>query len=67
MSSTQVKPAPGLPTLTVPAAGTDDPATLAAVAVLDALPEPVRGQVLTVEVGAADAAGRPPPPSSRTR
>ena len=29
---------PGLPTLTVPTAGTDDPATLAAVAVLAALP-----------------------------
>ncbi len=35
---------PGLPTLTAPAAGTDDPATLAAVAVLAALPEPVRGR-----------------------
>ena len=57
--------APGLPTLTVPTAGTDDPATLAAVAVLDALPEPVRGQVLTVEVGAAGA-GRPTAPTQLT-
>jgi cell division protein FtsQ len=41
---------PGLPTLTVPRVGTDDPATMAAVAVLAALPAQVRTQVLTVEV-----------------
>ena len=51
---------PGLPTLTVATAGTDDPAVLAAVAVLAALPEPVRGQVLTVQAGpAGNATGDP--------
>ncbi len=55
---------PGLPTLTVPRVGTDDPATMAAVAVLAALPAQVRTQVLTVEVPAPrdgtppDAAGQ---------
>ena len=60
------EPAPGLPTLTVPTAGTDDPAALAAVAVLAALPEPVRGQVLTVERGRRRTrAGRRPPAQAR--
>jgi cell division protein FtsQ len=55
------EPVPGLPALTAPAAGTDDPGTLAAVAALAALPEPVRGQVLTIDVGdsGADRSGRP--------
>jgi cell division protein FtsQ len=52
-------PVPGLPTLTVPRVGTDDPATMAAVAVLAALPEPVRAQVLTVEVADRSAAADP--------
>jgi cell division protein FtsQ len=50
---------PGLPTLTVPRVGTDDPATMAAVAVLAALPAQVRAQVLTVEVP-APREGTPP-------
>lgn len=48
----------GLPRLTVGAPGPDDPATLAAVAVLAALPEPVRSQVRTV--GVADTAPEVP-------
>ncbi len=55
---------PGLPTLTVPRVGTDDPATLAAVAVLAALPEPVRAQVLTVEVGGGTDAVDPAAPAT---
>jgi cell division protein FtsQ len=55
-------PVPGLPTLTAPRVGTDDPATLAAVAVLAAVPAPVRDQVLTVDVTVEPAApdGTPP-------
>jgi cell division protein FtsQ len=65
------EPAPGLPTLTVPTLGTDDPAVLAAVQVLAALPEPLRGQVLTVRAGPADtaatgAAAPPAPPGKLT-
>lgn len=50
-------PVPGLPELSVPAPATDDPATLAAVAVLAAVPEPVRGQVRSVRVPAEDPGG----------
>lgn len=51
----------GLPTLTVPRAGTDDPDTLAAVAVLAALPAQVRAQVLSVRVGDPAAGGAAAP------
>lgn len=57
----------GLPTLTVPSAGTDDPDTLAAVAVLDALPAQVRPQVLNVRVEEPDlGSGTPAAGSSST-
>jgi cell division protein FtsQ len=52
---------PGLPTLSVPWAGTDDPATLAAVAVLAALPEPVRAEVRTVTVPSREGLPGAPP------
>ena len=58
-------PVPGLPTMTVPTAGTDDPATLAAVAVLAALPAQLHGEVLTVAVGVADPS-RPVPAAQAT-
>lgn len=43
-------PPPGLPRLELGTPGPDDPATRAAIDVLAALPEPLRGQVLTVAV-----------------
>jgi cell division protein FtsQ len=43
-------PVPGLPVMTVALPGTDDPSTLAAVAVLTTLPDPIRTQVTTVDV-----------------
>jgi cell division protein FtsQ len=50
---------PGLPGLTVASAGPADPATRAAVAVLSALPDAVRGQVLTASSSAAPGGGPP--------
>ncbi len=41
---------PGLPRLLFRTAGPDDPATAAVLAVLAALPDPLRGQVLTADV-----------------
>jgi cell division protein FtsQ len=41
---------PALPLLTFPGAGPDDASTAAAIEVLAALPEPVRAEVLTVDV-----------------
>ena len=52
----------GLPRLTVLTPGPDDPSTRAATAVLTALPEPVRAQVLTV----AAAVGVPGAPAQVT-
>jgi cell division protein FtsQ len=49
--------APGLPGLAVATPGPADPATLAGVAVLAALPQPVRGQVLTATVTASPGGG----------
>jgi cell division protein FtsQ len=49
------EPAPELPRLLIGTPGPQDPATMAAIAVLDAVPDPVRAQVLTVE---ATVAGR---------
>ncbi len=46
-------PGPGLPRLTFGAVGPDDPSTLAALASLAALPDPVRAQVLTIDVTVA--------------
>jgi cell division protein FtsQ len=48
---------PGLPGLVVGSAGPADPATAAAVAVLAALPDAVRGQVLTASSSVAAAGG----------
>ena len=44
---------PGLPRLSFGAVGPQDPSTLAALSALSALPEPVRAQVLTVDVSVA--------------
>lgn len=44
---------PGLPRLTIGGVGPDDPSTRSALAVLAALPEPVRSQTLTVGVTVA--------------
>ena len=49
---------PGLPRFTFGAAGPDDPSTQAALAVLAAVPEPLRAQVLTVGVTVAGPACR---------
>jgi cell division protein FtsQ len=49
--------APGLPGLVVGSAGPTDPATAAAVAVLAALPDAVRGQVLTAVSSVASTGG----------
>lgn len=46
-------PPPGLPRLTFGAVGPDDPSTRAALASLQALPDPVRAQVLTIDVTVA--------------